>query len=48
MFGIHSYVTVYEDKPRIVQYCNNCKCYRSSMHDMSYGDTYWVTGNMWM
>ena len=46
--NFHKWITVFRDNPRVVQQCTNCKKHRSTMYDMTYGSTYWVSGNHWM
>ena len=47
LFGMHDWLTVYEDGPRVVQRCARCGVERSTMYDMAYGGTYWVRGDQW-
>jgi len=43
----HKWVTIFEERPRIVQQCSRCQALRSTMYDMAYGCTYWVPGDHW-
>lgn len=45
--GLHKWLIFYSSKPRMVQQCQYCSKRRSTMYDLSYGGTYWVTGDAW-
>lgn len=46
--GIHNWREIYNDYPKVVQECTHCSRQRSTMHDMTYGCTYWANGDHWM
>ena len=46
-FGVHNWVRIYAKGPKKVDRCSHCGACRSTMYDMTYGETYWIPGDCW-